>query len=499
MKKTININIAGIVFHIEEDAFEILNNYLNDIKAQFSDPDERIEIVNDIESRIAELFTERQKQESKNVISTADVDYIQEVMGKPSQFNEDYEESTYSSNTETTRPKKRLYKLKDEGKVEGVCEGLGAYFNVDPVIFRVVFIASIFFGGTGLIAYIIMAIAVPNAKTTADKLRARGENPTVENIKNHFDEAKSNVKDLSNKGKEKLQSTGFRVGYGLSSLANFIAKVLGIFILFAGFMGIGFIAFGFLSISGVPVSSFSIDGFEISQVGELIFENRIQQNMILIPAFLATIIPVIFILYFAIRLVFNLKRTSVKGLSISLLVIWLLSIGTLFFGGLNFGTGWSEKEVEKIQLEIPLNKDVLTLESIDKEFEKNLIENDTISSVPDLKIRSSKDSTVYLKIVKSAHGRFYDEASQRVKNISYDYAIDTNKVSLSSFYSYPKEDKIRDQEVDVYLYLPDHVELNDNQDLLLESRFQINGQGIIINQKRNKTTIKVDDEVIEID
>ena len=194
MKKTININIAGIIFHIEEDAFELLNNYLNEVKSQFSDPNERDEIVNDIEARIAELLTERQKQESKNVVSIIDVEFIQATMGSPNQFNEDFEESdnTSTHTTEQTKTKKRLFRLKEDGKIEGVCEGLGAYFNIDPAILRVLFILSIFFGGTGLIAYIIMVIAVPEAKTVADKLRTKGEDATVENIKNHFEDAKTN-------------------------------------------------------------------------------------------------------------------------------------------------------------------------------------------------------------------------------------------------------------------------------------------------------------------
>src|SRR5690554_4027511 len=169
MKKTTTINLAGMVYHIEEDAFQILKDYLTDIKRVFSNQEGVEEMVADIELRIAELFQERLNK-NKEVITSNDVEHVMLIMGSPNQFDEDFEESEekyyYQASSKQERTK-RLYRDTDEGMLGGVSSGLAHYLGIDPVIIRVLWIVLVLAGGSGILIYIIAWIAIPEAKTTA--------------------------------------------------------------------------------------------------------------------------------------------------------------------------------------------------------------------------------------------------------------------------------------------------------------------------------------------
>lgn len=201
MKTTITINLGGIVFHIDDDAYEMLNTYLIAIEKQFASDDERNEVMADIEARLSELFKEA-LGEKRDVIMTEDVSKIIEIMGEPQDFmdEEAAQESTGTSAHESKRKRrdykatKRLYRDPDNRVLGGVCGGLGAYFNTDPILFRIIFILIFFGMGSGLIIYIILWIAIPEASTTTQKLEMRGEAVTIENIKRAVREEFENIK-----------------------------------------------------------------------------------------------------------------------------------------------------------------------------------------------------------------------------------------------------------------------------------------------------------------
>ncbi|MBU8893004.1 MAG: PspC domain-containing protein [Bacteroidales bacterium] len=205
MKTTITINLGGIVFHIDDDAYEILNTYLIAIEKQFLSEDERTEVMSDIEARLSELFTET-LGEKRDVIMKQDVSTVIEIMGEPEDFMDDEaaKESARSTDRGYKRKRmhyktaKRLYRDPDNRVLGGVCGGLSAYFNTDPIVFRIIFILIALGMGSGLIIYIILWIAIPEANTTAQKLEMRGEPITIENIKkavrDEFENVKRNMK-----------------------------------------------------------------------------------------------------------------------------------------------------------------------------------------------------------------------------------------------------------------------------------------------------------------
>ena len=216
MKKTFTINISGTVFHIEEDAYEVLQKYLINLKNHFGVDEEGKEIISDIEARIAEIFSSKTTND-ESVITVAWVNEVIETMGTPEDFVEEEGEDEETLASEAKR-KRRLYRDPDHRVLGGVCGGLGAYFSMDPVILRIIF-AVLFFATSGAagLAYLILWIAVPKAINTTQRLEMRGQEATVKNIEKSIKEEVKEVKesykkfkesDTYNKGKKSVAAGG---------------------------------------------------------------------------------------------------------------------------------------------------------------------------------------------------------------------------------------------------------------------------------------------------
>jgi len=178
MKKTFSVNLGNRVYSIDDDAYMRLKEYLDRIEGYFSDQKEREDIINDIEMRISELFTER-LGDNKQVITLNDVEEVIKVMGDPLEIS-GAEEQPRAAQERRSGPH-RIYRDPDDRMIGGVCSGLGAYLGIDPVILRILFILFLIFG-IGLLVYIILWIAVPEARTTAQKLEMRGDPVNASNI-----------------------------------------------------------------------------------------------------------------------------------------------------------------------------------------------------------------------------------------------------------------------------------------------------------------------------
>ncbi|MBX2967186.1 MAG: PspC domain-containing protein [Cyclobacteriaceae bacterium] len=172
MKKNISINISGIIFHIEEDGYEVLKKYLDSINKYFSSYEDSNEILADIESRIAEIFLSK-LYEGKQVITSEDVNALKTTMGSVSDFKAAEEEESFTetpkeekqqeNETFSSHTSKQFMRDQQRKILGGVCAGLGNYFNVDPVWIRLLFVLLSFSYGLNFLIYIILWIAVPGS------------------------------------------------------------------------------------------------------------------------------------------------------------------------------------------------------------------------------------------------------------------------------------------------------------------------------------------------
>jgi len=197
MKKVMNVGIGGSSFVIEEDAYQRLDLYLERFRSEMESP-EAPEVMEDVEQRIAELFYEYTKGKSE-VVTLAVVDRVISQLGYPndSGTREEARQETGKSRRRADhtryerydgtgeKPRKRLYRDPDDTMVGGVCSGLAAYFNCDPVLTRVLAVGTLFLGSVGFWVYIILWIAVPMARTASEKLEMRGLPVTAENLRRY--------------------------------------------------------------------------------------------------------------------------------------------------------------------------------------------------------------------------------------------------------------------------------------------------------------------------
>jgi len=197
MNRTINVNIGGYPFIIDQDAFDELQDYLNVIEHHFSASEGCEEIVHDIELRFAELLTERANK--RPIVSARDVEQAIKILGTPEEFGAEesrsFDHQAMDHDGGTTKSKgKRLFRNPDDKVIGGVCSGLAAYFGLaDPIWIRLIFVIAFAGGGAGVLVYLFLLIAVPKAKTPIDRLAMQGRPINVENIARQVEDGIENL------------------------------------------------------------------------------------------------------------------------------------------------------------------------------------------------------------------------------------------------------------------------------------------------------------------
>jgi phage shock protein PspC (stress-responsive transcriptional regulator) len=195
MKITVSINLGGYSFNIDEDAYAELKHYLKNLELHFAGEESSSEILSDIETRMAELF--RTKITGyKQVINIDDVRQVISVLGTPEDISDN--DGPSPRDKFSTPGYHRMYRDPDHRVIGGVCSGMGAYWDIDPVIVRIIFVALALGGGLGVLVYLILYIVIPEAKTTAQKIEMKGNPVNIHNIKDsvkkEFDNVRKNMK-----------------------------------------------------------------------------------------------------------------------------------------------------------------------------------------------------------------------------------------------------------------------------------------------------------------
>jgi len=475
MNKIISINISGVIFHIEENAYQTLQNYLNAIHNHFYNSKENEEIVKDIEARIAEIF-QAKINDKKQVITLLDVEEMIKIMGKPEEFgnNEDTEQESesYSDNYKKYYPfnRKRLFRDGDNRILGGVCSGLGHAFSIDPVIFRIIFVIIFLFMGFGVLLYVILWIIIPKAITASEKLEMKREPINISNIEKNindeFDELKNKYKSHRYRNrnywrannhewiKRSFDVTGSLVYYLFRTLAILLGGIL------------LFISFGLLILLIVVLTrNFDANmvlpgGFisvpSISQFLEVLYSNSFDSTLAIISLFILVGIPLVMLIFGAFKLIFRINANT-RFISATLGSLWFLGLLTTIYCIFIAFTGFKETGVSSNYMDlntqtnrvlyIQVNRDTLLDNNmflhkrhkhnrgnihvrIDGEdiytsrkrydWKKIIFNNDiALLSSPNLVIDKSQNDNFEVKIIRIASGENKKGAIHTASKINY--------------------------------------------------------------------------------
>ena len=472
MNKTVTVNLGGTVFHIDDNAYESLIKYLNAIKSHFSAEQGRDEIMQDIESRIGEMFRDRMK-DGREVITLNDVHEVTSIMGKPEEFAGE-EGKTGSSPDETTsvpmgRLKKRFFRDPDEKFVGGVCSGIAAYFNIDPVWVRLVFACALIFYGTGFWIYILLWIIIPEAKTTADRLMMRGEPVTVSNIEKNVKEELDALRARMNDGAKATTAVG-KMFESAADVIKFIFKVIGkIFVAFFVFIAL-IVAIALLAslfgLVGAPFVHFP--GF-IPQM----FNSSAHFSWLYLGFVLLISIPALMLAYAGIRFLFGIKKRS-RIVGFTALGIWFVALGIVLLNGISVIRDFREsdsfrKEVSLQQPSSPYmvlaTDETRNSESdynyggkyyrqMNRDFSLDIDGEKLISRNVQLDIVKSPNDSFDLVEIFYAQGASRKEAIDNASRISYSFSQTDSVLKFNRFFNMGKEEKWRAQKVQLLLRMP---------------------------------------------
>ncbi len=486
MKKTLNINLGGMIFHIDEDAFKKLESYLGALRNQFHKTNGGDEILNDVESRMAELFRERTSS-SKEVINHSDVEEVISIMGKPEDYLQEEMESDYT-NYESFSNTKKMHRDVDNRIIGGVASGLGAYFHINALWLRLLFLFLMFTGGFGFILYLILWALMPAARTTAEKLQMRGKPVTLSNIEN-FVKAEGNAvgRTMSELGGQ-ARNYGSRGSNALGNLfaaffklirmiLKFIFKIIGFILLSLALIFLGTIVLGIFV--GLDIDGLHLGPDVINQGMQVLSLDSNIYNSIMIGLSLLFLGPLLLLVYFGLRIVFGIEPLN-SGTRKGLALVTLAGLVTLIVGGIQVAQEFDDFGYHTTEQIVPTKNGMIALEiEQDSIYEQmsyyrddnpwQIFNGESYFTRIDFDIRRAQTKRSYLMTKVSARGRSRDEARKNARSPQFKVKLDTGLIRSSSYFTIPEDGLYRAQHIEMILYLAegDTVYINDGMERLI--------------------------------
>lgn len=560
MKKTISINISGILFHIEEDGYATLKKYLEAINRHFSHYKDNQEIISDIENRIAEIFLSNLKN-NKQVITAENVANLMEKMGTIADFKaieEDMPEADLSKGKEEndfykyiTPPNlegkgykkltrlenrkilggvcaglahylavdplwtrlvailllfsggirfgsfgfntfpwnfnfsiggfaliayivlwvilpvsyeepedkniKKLYRNPDDRTLGGVASGLAAYFKVEVIWMRLIFIGLIFAGGAGLVIYLILWIITPAAKSITERIQMKGGAITLDNIETTIKENLNPIPQREESQGRKILLAPFRIlGKVINALAEALGP-LGKFLLSIIRLIFGLIIFligtavtlaplGWLGVyfEAIP-QNYSSTGF--GNDFPLTWITEIMPFWLAIAVAVAILIPGIIILLLGISVL--VKKSIIDGrFGLVALGIWLFSLGICAFQVPKVVLQFKTEATKTVENVLDISDKTMILKSVETRDRAGFFE------AVSLKLEGTDNEKPILLQKLKSKGKNYQDALKNTENIQYKYTLTDSVLTFEREIDLNQMDKFRGQEVDLILEIP---------------------------------------------
>jgi len=569
MKKNISINISGIIFHIEEDGYETLRNYLDSINRYFSTYEDSNEIVSDIENRIAEIFLSK-LTDGKQIINVEDVDGLVSTMGSiqdfeaieepPAQKPREKQQATSatgeepkklyrdnkrkvvggvasglanyfgidplwirlilvvgvlgldiflwgaasgffligyiifwivvpgSDTLEEDQEVKKLFRNPEDRVIAGVASGIGAYFGTEVTIIRLLFVITFFFGGAGLLIYLVMWIITPEAKSITDKMQMQGESVTLSNIESNI---KRSLKVDENEEESllvKILLFPFRL---IATVISGLGKAFGPFLMFLVeairvivgiFMVMIAVSMLFALIVALGVLLGTVSGAEGYVLGNLPL-HLIRDSIPVfsaITAFCSLFIPALALALLGVTIIAK-RKIIPASVGWSMFAIWIISV---------LGLGLT---LPRVVQEYKTEGTHRVVDNYDLQGKKAILQLNEVGmdDYQMTKLRLYGHDGDQFKLVSkfNSRGRTRQEAVKNAQMVNYQVELEDSILTFDSNITFKEDAHFRGQALSMELYIPYDQEFFMNEDLKYIIRNTIYRSGFSVSQMEGNTWV----------
>ncbi|MBL0309530.1 MAG: PspC domain-containing protein [Bacteroidetes bacterium] len=489
MRKTLNINLAGMAFIMDENAYELLHGYLDALKQKFNDEAERKEILNDIEARIAEMLGQNLAKR-KEVVSQEEVQLIIDAMGKPEDIAgeeptaEETEKTTGATVAKSDPVKKKLFRDPDEAKIGGLISGLCHYFGInDPVWIRIAAIILIFVTYGNIIwLYLLLLIIVPKANTAAEKLQMKGEPINITSIQKEVKEAASRA---SSSVEHFVREENF-----FEKLWDIFTQILKVAFKLAAIVAVVFAMIALVAVS-IGFGTFYLLGTSsLADASRLIVDNTSTISLFSFGFLLFCATPIIAVIYLSLKIILG-HRSPARPLKWILLASWVTGLVLLLISGyktvisfrseanrkeqlaliqpaqgtlavqLTDGTGNSLDENESILEDFHIDMDGVYINGTNL---RDLLE--VPIGKPHIELMPAVGDSFYIQEITVARGRDRRDAEQNAASVIYKFSQTDTTLNLNPRLYISKNRKFRAQKMKIRLAIPEgkKVQFADNID-----------------------------------
>ncbi|MBK6967436.1 MAG: PspC domain-containing protein [Bacteroidales bacterium] len=481
MKKNFSVNIGKRLFNIDEDAFECLNNYLGRLRNYFSTDVGHDEIVADIEMRIAELLQQKIETMGQGIVV---LEYIQQVineMGEPGQLSD--AESDGARQAASARTTGKLFRDPVNRKVGGVAAGIAAFFGVDPVWVRLLFILFILLYASGLIIYLILWIILPEAQTTTEKLEMQRQTINIGTMRDELASAGTGIK----RGSSSLFGA---VGEFLRNAIEIVARLIGWFFqLFGRLTGlmllllvlsafIGMIP-AFLVREDMDFGGFNFNSVTLYQVFKWMVPGTSDQWLFYLSFLLVVTSLIGLMIYGGLRLL--LKWPPLRW-PVVLAFILIFFAGVLSTGAALFRysrtTDFTSTVRSNSNYAMPGKRLHITSGPWDVQKFMNPLSDSNLGNFDsgvlgeiNLSLRPAPGDSLIISLIRNAASTQNEKAMDFAQNIEYKYNIQDTLLTIEPYFIMPYNDGMRYQELNVVVGIPVNSEIFLNPEIAWKVRY----------------------------
>jgi phage shock protein PspC (stress-responsive transcriptional regulator) len=503
MDKTININLGGILFNIDEDAFRILRDYLQAVSSRFANVQGGHETVEDIEMRIAEIF--QSQKGNAGAISKENVEAMITIIGKPEDFEPGGQETDAP---QYTSQKKRMFRNPDDKIIGGVSSGIAAYLDTDPVLFRILFVLSAIFLGIGFFVYLGLWIALPEARTESQKKSMYGNSGHKPGTGNYTDDP-ARIAGTAYTGTSKLGNAINEVFRALGKVFYIVIRILLIIV------GVSFVLTGFLFILCFVMifvfkfpGIFSIDSAGVNMVYLPDFLNYIINPgavpWIILLTSLVVLLPMFALIYWGVKMIFWFKARD-GVVSLVALVVWVMCLAALAIIGFNEGVSFAQTGKSSVETVLSQTPDTIYITTSNKvadlKFQKQIslpheeytvFLNDEKKEVyirPYLSIDPSEDKVTRLEVRRRSTGRTDFEATKKTEDLIYNYSFKKDSLNIDEYFTLHSGRKWAADEIGLNLYIPAGtiLKFDKSSRILVHTHFHDENEDYLLSRWESET------------